>query len=273
MTFGEWLRMWQARLGGENTLSDLRLLLEHLTGLSPAAQRLREDDVPDAYLLARLDALAARLAQGEPLAYVLGHQPFYDLDLRVTPATLIPRADTEILVEAALARLPARQPVRVIDLGTGSGAVALAIAKHRPLAQVLAVDSSRQAIDVAKENAEAHGIANCAFVQAFWLDALAAHCADMIVSNPPYIAEGDAHLPALRHEPLSALVSKNNGLADIDHIVRAAPRVLKAGGWLLFEHGYDQRDALPALLGADWQETAFLKDYGGNWRVCACRRH
>lgn len=272
MTFAAWLQIWCVRLPAESSELDARLLLAHVTGVSPTAQRVRGDALLSDMQRTRLDALAARRARGEPLAYVLGHQPFYDLDLLVTPDTLIPRPDTEILVEAALARLPADVPCTVADLGTGSGAIALAIARHRPLARVLAVDKSRAALDVARENARRHGIDNCSFVQGSWLDALADGAWDMVVSNPPYIAENDAHLPALRFEPETALTAADNGLADIRAIVRDAPRALKAGGWLLFEHGYDQREALPALLGDGWAQTDFLKDYGGNWRVCVCQK-
>lgn len=272
MTFSAWLQLWGARLPPDSAALDARLLLAHVTGVSPTAQRVRGDARLSAAQQAQLDALAARRAAGEPLAYVLGHQPFYDLDLRVTPDTLIPRPDTEILVDAALARLPPDQPATVMDLGTGSGAIALAIAKHRPLARILALDKSRAALNVARENARRHGIRHCHVVQGSWLDGIATASADMIVSNPPYIAENDGHLPALRYEPQSALTARDNGLADIRAIVRDAPRVLKTGGWLLFEHGYDQREALPALLGDGWTHTAFLQDYGGNWRVCACQK-
>lgn len=266
-----WLQVWQARLQGEDCVLDLRLLVESVTGLSLTAQRLQADYPLDAAQLARLDAWALRRAQGEPLAYILGHQPFYDLDLRVTPATLIPRPDTEILVEAALARLPSDVPCTVADLGTGSGAIALAIARHRPRARVLAVDVSADALRVARDNARRHGIGNCHFLQASWLDGLADGAFDMVVSNPPYIAADDAHLPALSFEPRTALVAADNGLADIRRIAQDAPRVLKADGWLLFEHGYDQREALAALPELHWAQRDFLRDYGGNWRVCVCR--
>lgn len=271
MNIQDWHQHWRRQLPPDSPDLDLRLLLAEVTGLSATAQRLHPEYALDAEQRACLDAWAARRAQGEPLAYILGHQPFYDLDLRVTPATLIPRPDTEILVDAALARLPADAPCTVFDLGTGSGAIALAIAKHRPLARVIASDTNGEALQVARDNALRHGIGNCHFIQVSWLDAAACGSADMIVSNPPYIAEDDHHLSDLRFEPQYALTAPQQGLADIRAIVDAAPRVLKAGGWLLFEHGYDQRDAIAPLLGA-FAEHDFLRDYGGNWRVCLCRK-
>ena len=272
ITLQQWLDGWQGQLPPDSPTLDLRLIIAHITGISPTAQRLRADQPLDAAICAQLDALAQRRAQGEPLAYILGHQPFYDLDLHVTPATLIPRADTEILVDAALARLPEHTPCTVIDLGTGSGAIALTLAKHRPHARVIATDMSLAALHVAQDNARRHHLGNCHFLQSDWLAALAAHSADLIVSNPPYIAARDPHLSALTYEPQSALIAKEQGLADIRRILADAPRVLKTGGWLLFEHGYDQRDAIAALIGAHWQQHDFLKDYGGNWRVCLCQK-
>ena len=272
-TLHDWHQHWRAKLPPDSPDLDLRLLISHITGLSATAQRVQGNYLLSSEQLTQLNALAARRAQGEPVAYLLGHQPFYDLDLHVTSATLIPRADTEILVDAALARLPDNHPATVLDLGTGSGAIALAIAKHRPQARVLACDMSLDALHVAQGNAARLGIGNCAFVQSDWLAAFADHSADMIVSNPPYIAEHDPHLAALAYEPQSALTAPEQGLADIIRILADAPRVLKNGGWLLFEHGYDQPAAIAALLDKHWQQHAFLRDYGGNWRVCVCQRH
>ncbi|MDO5090118.1 MAG: peptide chain release factor N(5)-glutamine methyltransferase, partial [Cardiobacteriaceae bacterium] len=269
MTLHHWQQHWRAQLPADSADLDLRLIAEHTTGLTPTAQRLRPDHPLDAATRHALDALAARRAQGEPLAYILGHQPFYDLDLRVTPATLIPRPDTETLVDAALARLPQDCSATVLDLGTGSGAIALAIGKHRPRATIIASDLSAEALAVARENACHNRIPNVHFVQTSWLAAFADHCADLIASNPPYIADGDPHLAALAHEPQTALTAGHDGLDDIRTLLRDAPRVLRPGGWLLFEHGYDQRDAIAALINHDdWASADFAKDYGGNWRIC-----
>lgn len=268
MNIHDWQQHWRSQLPSGSADLDLRLLIEHVTGLSPTAQRLHGERELDAAALHNLNGLAARRARGEPVAYLLGHQPFYDLDLRVTPATLIPRPDTEILVETALQRLPADSTATVLDLGTGSGAIALAIAKHRPRTRVIASDYSAEALAVAHGNARRHRLHNVHFVNASWLDAFADHCADIIVSNPPYIATNDAHLPALAFEPATALTAGADGLADIRAILHDAPRVLRPGGWLLFEHGYDQREAIAALVDPCWQSMAFAKDYGGNWRVC-----
>lgn len=272
MKTSEWLQQWRSQLPSDSAELDLRLLVEHATGLSPTAQRLHDECEVDAGTLNTLNSLAARRARGEPIAYILGHQPFYDLDLHVTPATLIPRPDTEILVEAALQRLPVNSTATVLDLGTGSGAIALAIAKHRPRTRVIASDYSTDALAIAQDNAHRHHIHNIAFINASWLTAFANHCADIIVSNPPYIAADDAHLPVLAFEPVTALTAGADGLADIRTILHDAPRVLRPGGWLLFEHGYDQREAIAALIDTSWQSAEFVKDYGDNWRVCTLQR-
>ena len=208
------------------------------------------DDVVDAARAEKFHALIARRATGEPLAYIIGRRGFFSLDLEVTPAVLIPRPETELLVELALQKIPAGEPADIADLGTGSGAVALALAQARPHARVRATDTSAAALDVTRNNAERLGIRNIAFMQGDWCEALGAARFDVIVSNPPYIAAGDAHLAQgdLRFEPAAALASGIDGLDAIRVIVRDAPTHLKPGGWLLFEHGYDQGAAARALL-------------------------
>lgn len=202
--------------------------------------------------LAEFEALLARRRAGEPIAYLLGKRGFWTLDLQVTPATLIPRADTERLVELALERLPPGQVVRVADLGTGSGAIALAIASERPLAEVIATDASPAALEVARTNAMANDLARVQFRLGSWWEALASERFDLVASNPPYIAEGDPHLQQgdLRHEPASALASGADGLDDIRAIIAAAPRHLHGDGWLLLEHGHEQGAAVRQLLAA-----------------------
>ena len=199
---------------------------------------------------ARFDALVQRRVCGEPVAYLTGSRGFWTLDLAVTPATLIPRPETELLVEQALARMPADTAVRVADLGTGSGAVALALAKERPLAQLVATDASCDALDVARGNAQRNALVNVEFRHGDWLTPLLGERFDVIVSNPPYIADHDPHLDQgdLRFEPALALSCGVDGLDAIRMIAIAAPAHLRAGGWLLLEHGLDQGPAVRTLL-------------------------
>jgi release factor glutamine methyltransferase len=198
----------------------------------------------------RLGALVQRRQRGEPMAYLRGDQAFFGLSLAVDPRVLVPRPDTETLVSWALERLDAaNSAVRVLDLGTGSGAIALAIAAQRPLAAVSATDASEDALVVARGNARRLGLP-VRFQAGSWLDAVPGQRFDVIVTNPPYIAEGDPHLAALTHEPLSALTAGADGLDDIRTIVDQAPQALLPGGWLLIEHGFDQSAAVRSLLQA-----------------------
>jgi len=202
----------------------------------------------DAAQRARYEALFERRIGGEPIAYILGEREFFGLNFKVTPATLIPRPDTELLVELALQHSP--QHGRVLDLGTGSGAIALSIAHARPDVQVTATDASQAALAVARENAGRLDLGNVRLLHSDWFAALAGERFDMIVSNPPYIASDDAHLRQgdLRFEPATALASGSDGLDDIRRIVANAPAHLQPGGWLLLEHGYDQAARVCELL-------------------------
>ena len=216
----------------------------------------------DADQHARYMALLERRLRGEPVAYILGEREFYGLNFIVSPATLIPRPETELLVELALQRipqLPSPQPspaygrggiFRVLDIGTGSGAIALSIARSRPDAEVVAVDASQDALDVARENAQRLNIGNVRRLCSDWFSALRGEHFDLIVSNPPYVAADDAHLAQgdLRFEPRTALVSGTDGLDDIRRICAQAKAHLNPGGWLLLEHGYDQASQVRALL-------------------------
>jgi release factor glutamine methyltransferase len=195
------------------------------------------------------EALARRVG-GEPLPYITGWTSFYGLDLQVDARVLCPRADTETLVDWALTLLP--QDARVIDLGTGSGAIALALKHHRPDVYMHARDLSADALDVARANAQRLGV-EIAFSQGAWLEGFKEPF-DAIVSNPPYIADADPHLAALRHEPMQALASGADGMNDLRAIIAQAPVCLKPGGWLLLEHGYDQAFAVRQLL----QENGFI---------------
>ncbi len=222
---------------------------------------------------AAFEALLARRAAGEPVAYVLGSRGFYGLDLKVSPAVLIPRPETELLVEAALQRLPST-PCRIADLGTGSGAIALALASERKDVQVVAVDVSAQALALAQENARRLGLM-VDFRLGDWCGGLAHERFDMIVSNPPYIRADDAHLALgdVRFEPALALASGADGLDAIRAIITCAPAYLKPGGWLLFEHGYDQAEAVAGLLrAAGLAAVASLFDLQGHARVTLGQR-
>ncbi|KAF1723939.1 peptide chain release factor N(5)-glutamine methyltransferase [Pseudoxanthomonas japonensis] len=244
------LRAAAARLPGPDARHEAEQLLLHVLGRDRAWLFAHGDDPLPASGAATLDAWLARRASGEPLAYLLGRRGFWTLDLQVSPATLIPRPETERLVELALERLPDDRPLRVADLGTGSGAIALALASERSLAQVVATDLSGDALRVAQANAETNRIANVAFRQGSWLAPLAGQRFDLIASNPPYIADGDPHLMQgdLRYEPPAALSSGADGLDAIREIVATAPAYLLPGGWLLLEHGWDQGEAIRALL-------------------------
>ena len=227
------------------------------------------DAVP-AEAAVRFAALLARRQAGEPVAYLTGSQGFWTLDLAVSPATLIPRPETELLVELALARILGDAASRIADLGTGSGAIALAIAKERLQATVIATDASTAALEVARRNATRNGIANITFREGDWLVPLAGDIFDLIASNPPYIAEGDPHLGEgdLRFEPPTALSSGADGLDAIRRIVGDAPSHLATGGWLLLEHGWNQGAAVRALLAeAGFAEVDTAQDLEGRDRV------
>ena len=249
---------------------DAEHLLLHVLARPRSWLFAHADDAVTATEAAAFRALVERRAQGEPVAYLTGTQGFWSLELAVTPATLIPRPETERLVELALERLPAGVAVRVADLGTGSGAIALAIARERPQAQVIATDASAAALEVARANAERNRVRNVQFRQGDWLAPLAGERFDLIASNPPYIADGDPHLCAgdLRFEPPTALSSGADGLDAIRVIVRAAHARLQPGGWLLLEHGWDQGDAVRALLqGGGYGDVATEQDLEARDRI------
>ncbi|MBF8778047.1 peptide chain release factor N(5)-glutamine methyltransferase [Pseudomonas fulva] len=219
------------------------------------------------------DGYLQRRREGEPVAYILGQQGFWKIDLEVAPHTLIPRPDTELLVETALELQPAL-PARVLDLGTGTGAIALALASERPAWQVTAVDRVPEAAALAERNRQRLGLANVRIQVSHWLEGLADERFDLIVSNPPYIAASDPHLVDgdVRFEPSSALVAGVDGLDDLRVIAAQAPSHLAPGGWLLLEHGYDQADAVQALL----RENGFVQvssriDLGGHPRITVGR--
>ena len=259
----------QARAAGVDRL-DAQLLLARLLG-QPRTWLLAHDDATlAAPQLAAWTRQIARRAAGEPLAYLLGEKEFHGLLLEVDANVLVPRPDTEILVDWALELLDGtlyeRSPQRVVDLGTGSGAIAIAVKQEHPAAQVSATDASAAALGVARANAERLGM-NVSFAIGSWWDAVGDAVFDLVLSNPPYIAAADPHLEALRHEPLAALTPGGDGLAALRHIIGGACPHLPPGGWLLVEHGYDQADAVQALLRAHgFSEIATRADIAGRSR-------
>ncbi|MBI3902415.1 MAG: peptide chain release factor N(5)-glutamine methyltransferase [Nitrosomonadales bacterium] len=264
---------------------EVQCLLQRVLNVGRAWLLAHPEHCMDEATQTRYDELLRRRLLGEPLAYILGEREFFGLIFRVTPATLIPRPETELLVELALQRIPAPLPLaeeggrkagrgyefRVLDLGTGSGAIALAIAHTCPAIQMLACDASADALAVARENAQRLSIGNSAFMQSDWYTALDdAQRFDLIVSNPPYVAVHDPHLQQgdLRFEPESALASGDDGLRDIRHIVAEAPAHLQPGGWLLLEHGYDQAARVRELLHSAGFDAIFsAHDMAGVERV------
>ena len=248
---------------------DAELLLAAVLGKPRSYLRTWPEHEPGAEQLAAFAALLERRRMGEPVAYILGHQGFWSLDLEVAPHTLIPRPDTELLVEAALQLAPAT-PLRVLDLGTGTGAIALALASERGGWQVIGVDRIAEAVALAERNRQRLHLGNAEFRQSSWFDGLAGERFDLILSNPPYIAADDRHLGEgdVRFEPLSALVAGVDGLDDIRQIIAQAPRHLQAGGWLLLEHGYDQAEAVRELLAAaGFTAVDSRRDLGGHQRI------
>ena len=302
-----------AQLTSDEATLEAQLLLQHLLNVNRAWLIAHQNDALEGSIHAAYRALINRRLNGEPIAYILGVREFYGLKLKVTPATLIPRPDTETLVEAALAKIPQNdntsspsfprmresmlnlnqkmdsrlrgndeisnisensQPLRILDLGTGSGAIALAIAKHRPNALVPALDASQAALNIAIENAKNLEITNINFMLSDWFSALNQENNiqkfDVIVSNPPYIEQNDVHLTQgdLPWEPISALVAGQDGLSDIRIIISQAKNHLNPHGWLMLEHGYNQAESVAALLKqAEFSEISHAKDLAGIQRV------
>ncbi|CAH5642991.1 Release factor glutamine methyltransferase [Enterobacter cloacae] len=270
MDFQRWLREAVSELSeSESPKRDAEILLEHVTGKSRTYLLAFGETLLTAEQEAQLAALLARRKTGEPVAHLVGEREFWSLPLYVSAATLIPRPDTECLVEQALARL-STAACSILDLGTGTGAIAVALATERPDCTVTAVDVMPDAVTLAQRNVERLGLGNVTVLQSSWFTALENRLFALIVSNPPYIDEHDPHLAQgdVRFEPLTALVAAHEGLADLDHIVTTSRQHLLPGGWLLVEHGWTQGNAVRALFtNAGYREVATCRDYGGNERL------
>lgn len=270
MDYQHWLREAIAQLqDSESPRRDAEILLETVTGKGRTFILAFGETVLTVAQQEQLNALVARRQRGEPVAHLTGVREFWSLPLFVSPATLIPRPDTECLVEQALSRLPA-SACRIVDLGTGTGAIALALASERPDCDVTAVDRMPDAVALAIRNTQHLGINNVRVLQSDWFSALQGQQFDMIVSNPPYIDEQDPHLAQgdVRFEPLTALVAGASGLADIVHIIEQSKHMLTPGGYLLLEHGWQQGQAVrDAFTRSGYQAVETCRDYGGNERI------
>lgn len=253
---------------------DAEVLAMHALGFSRSELIVRGAEQSCETSRGRFQDFVARRAAGEPVAHITGTREFWSLPLKVTPATLIPRPETELLVERALERIPRDATWRIADLGTGSGAVALAIARERPGCHIVATDISAPALDVARHNAEQHAIGNVAFRRGRWLEALCGERFNLIVSNPPYVCENDPHLQQgdVRFEPRTALAGGPDGLESIRAISAEARTHLHAGGWLMLEHGHDQGERVASQLRwHGYHEVTTHPDLAGHARVTVAR--
>ncbi|APD85898.1 protein-(glutamine-N5) methyltransferase, release factor-specific [Alteromonas sp. Mex14] len=258
--------------GGESPSVDAKVILANILEKSQTFLFTWPDKTLDALQVTHFENAIARRKKGEPVAYIVGKRDFWTLSLFSSPDTLIPRPDTEVLVEQVLnwAVESKREPLAICDLGTGTGAIALALASELPQASVVGVDFQTGAVELATRNAEANGVTNAQFLQSDWFSALAGQSFDIIVSNPPYIEEASPYLYEgdVRFEPKTALTSGVDGLHDIKHIISTSPMFLNKGGLLAFEHGFNQGRAVrDLLLAAGFSSVRTVKDYGENDRV------
>jgi len=252
---------------------DAELILARALDVPRSYLFAHPEDMLDPAASARFFDVTARRAAGEPMAYITGEKEFWSMTLMVTPDTLVPRPETELLVERALMLLGRRATLRVLDLGTGSGAIALAIARERPLCEVVATDVSDAALAVARQNARQLDLGNITFACGDWIEPVADQRFDLIVSNPPYVRASDPALAGLAHEPASALVAGEDGLDDIRRIAASAGSVLAEGGHLLLEHGSDQQDAVAEVLREhQWVDIECIRDLAGQPRVSIARK-
>lgn len=255
---------------------DARVLLRYVCGVDDAYLIAHADDALSAMQSAAYAAIVARRAAGEPVAYLVGRREFFGLEFKVTPAVLIPRPESELLVEFALERIACGRTCRVLDLGAGSGCVAISIAKHRPQAHVVAIESSSAALAIARENAQMHSTSNVELVISDWFAALGGQQFELIVGNPPYVAADDPHLEHgdLRFEPRAALVAGSDGLEALRLIAASAPQYLSDGGWLALEHGHDQSQRVRELLAqAGFMRVFSRADLAGIERISGGQRN
>ncbi|CAA0110530.1 Release factor glutamine methyltransferase [Halioglobus japonicus] len=262
-------------LPSDSARRDTEVLLCHCLGKSRAWLYTWPEKAVPAQIVERFEALLAQRRRGIPVAYLVGEREFWSLSLTVNNNTLIPRPETETLVAWVL-ELPLPANAKVLDLGTGSGAIALAVAAERPLWQVTAVDRSAEALQVASTNVANLGLQNVSLVQSDWYRAVAKERFDALLANPPYVAGDDPHLTRddVRFEPRSALVAAENGLADLQQLVAGAPAQLREGGWLLMEHGFEQGQAVRAMLGNGGFSSVDTRcDVAGQERITGGRWH
>lgn len=287
MTYSEWLAYATAKLTQQlsqdpylNAKLDANLLLQAVTKRSRSAIFAFGETVLSKIELNQLEAMLTRRTQGEPMAYILGEKEFWSLPLKVSPETLIPRPDTERLVEVALEwaykRLETQKSLQILDLGTGTGAIALALASElKGKAEVLGVDFKPSVVALAESNRQALNIANARFMQSDWFSALEKQTFDLIVSNPPYIDEEDENLKIgdVRFEPLTALVASNHGLSDLQKIIENAPLYLNSKGALFLEHGWQQAAAVQEIFQQNnWQAVETIQDYANLDRITKAER-
>ncbi len=251
---------------------DAELLLARSIDVPRSYLFAHPEDTLDEAALGRLERSLRRRIDGEPMAYITGTREFYSLELIVSPATLVPRPETELLVDVALRHIPRRVEWPILDLGTGSGAIALAIARDRPLCHVTAVDVSADALAVARENARQLTISNVEFVEGDWTQPVRGQEFQLIASNPPYVACGDAALDALRAEPTSALTAGPDGMEAIRTLARDCGSIIGDGGHLVLEHGAEQKRAVAETLSSyGWERIQCYDDYSGHPRVTSAQ--
>src|SRR5581483_1240120 len=252
---------------------DAELLLAHALGITRTQVLTDPDHLASPSQAIQFGALIERRLRGEPLAYILGYKEFWSLRLAVRPAVLVPRPETELLVERALTLHPATS-AQVADLGTGSGAIAIALASERPNWKITATDASAEALAVARENAAALNIRNVEFASGHWFEPLAGRKFDLLISNPPYIGASDPALSTLTHEPRRALTPGPDAMASLREIIRSASEYLKPEGWLLLEHGWDQAPGVAGeLVALGFRHVRSHRDLGGHDRVTEAQRH
>lgn len=263
----------QLRHCSDSPRLDAELLLARALDVPRSYLFAHPEDEMDAEAARRFDTAIRNRVDGMPMAYITGEKEFWSMRLLVSPATLVPRPDTEVLVEQALSRIPRKAAWRIADLGTGSGAIALALARERALCQVTATDLSSAALAVAAENARQLGVPNIEFIHGSWTEPLAGEVFDVVVSNPPYVASGDPHLAQLHHEPVDALDAGDDGLDAIRALAASVADILRPDGCLLLEHGAEQALAVTEILQqAGWTAVQTINDIEGRPRVTvACR--